>query len=91
MNQSEFLAIPCNLLKACVQDAIGFGFAYHWLRELSREFLTNHQAQQSQLRHYFRRSFEHCSNPSPKLQTTRSVTQTITMQKRACIFVSIFY
>ena len=38
MNQSEFLAITCNLLKAReksrVQGAIGFGFAFasHWLK-----------------------------------------------------------
>ena len=36
MNQSEFLAITCNLLKAQgkshVQGAICLGFAYHWLK-----------------------------------------------------------
>ena len=36
MNQSEFLAITCNLLKARkksrVQVAIGFGFASNWLK-----------------------------------------------------------
>ena len=36
MNQSEFLAIRCNLLKARKkwreQGAIGFGFAPHWLK-----------------------------------------------------------
>ena len=37
MNQSEFLAITCNLLKAReklrAQDTIGFGFGFasHWL------------------------------------------------------------
>ena len=35
MNQSEFVAIPCNLLKAreksCAQVAIGFGYPSHWL------------------------------------------------------------
>ena len=40
MNQSEFLAITCNLLKAReklrAQDTIGFGFASHWLTK-SRE------------------------------------------------------
>ena len=34
MNQSELLAITCNLLKARekprAQDTIGFGFAPHW-------------------------------------------------------------
>ena len=36
MNQSQFLAITCNSLKAwetsCVHGAIGFGFASHWLK-----------------------------------------------------------
>ena len=36
MNQSEFLAITCNLFKAReklrVQGAIGFGLASHWLK-----------------------------------------------------------
>ena len=36
MNQSEFLAITSNLLqareKSCVQGAIEFGFASHWLK-----------------------------------------------------------
>ena len=36
MNQSEILAIVCNLLKArkkmSAQFAIGFGFASHWLK-----------------------------------------------------------
>ena len=36
MNQSEFLAITCNLLKAReksrAQGAIGFDFASHWLK-----------------------------------------------------------
>ena len=36
MNQSEFLAITLNLLKAReisrVQGKIGFGFASHWLK-----------------------------------------------------------
>ena len=40
MNQSEFLAITCNLLKARekshVQSAIGFGFVSTWLKN-SRE------------------------------------------------------
>ena len=37
MNQSEFLAITCNLLKAReksrVQGAVCFGFASHWLKK----------------------------------------------------------
>ena len=36
MNQSQFLAISCNSLKAReksrVRGAIGFGFASHWLK-----------------------------------------------------------
>ena len=36
MNQSQFLAITCNLLnvreKSHVHGAIGFGFASHWLK-----------------------------------------------------------
>ena len=36
MNQSEFLAVTCNSLKAreksCAHGAIGFGFASHWLK-----------------------------------------------------------
>jgi len=36
MNQSQFLAITCNLLevreKSCVCGVIGFGFDSHWLK-----------------------------------------------------------
>ena len=36
MNQSQFLAITCNLHeareKSRVQGAVGFGFASHWLK-----------------------------------------------------------
>ena len=42
MNQSQFLAIICNLLKAReksrVHDAIGFGFASHWLKNWRESF-----------------------------------------------------
>ena len=42
MNQSEFLAITCNLLnareKSRVQGAIGFGFASHWLKNWREVF-----------------------------------------------------
>ena len=42
MNQSQFLAITCNSLKAreksCVQGAIGFGFASHWLKNWRESF-----------------------------------------------------
>ena len=37
MNQSEFLAVTCNLLKAReksrLQGAIGFDFASNWLKK----------------------------------------------------------
>ena len=42
MNQSQFLAITCNSLKAReksrVQGAIAFGFASHWLKSLRESF-----------------------------------------------------
>ena len=42
MNQSEFLAIICNLLKtrekSCVLGAIGLGMASHWLKSLREIF-----------------------------------------------------
>ena len=42
MNQSQFLAIIYNLLKAReksrVHDAIGFGFASHWLKNWRESF-----------------------------------------------------
>ena len=42
MNQSQFLAITCNSLKARekwrVHGAIGFGFASHWFKKLARVF-----------------------------------------------------
>ena len=42
MNQSKFLAIPCNSLKAReksrVHGAIGFGFASHWLKNWHEAF-----------------------------------------------------
>ena len=42
MNQSQFLAIICNSLKArkesCVHSAIGFGFASHWLKNWRESF-----------------------------------------------------
>ena len=42
MNQSQFLAIICNSLKAReksrVQGAIGFGFASHWLKNWRESF-----------------------------------------------------
>ena len=42
MNQSQFLAITCNTLKAReksrVNGAIGFGFASHWLKSWRESF-----------------------------------------------------
>ena len=42
MNQSQFLAITCNSLKAReksrVHGAIGFGFASHWLKNWCDSF-----------------------------------------------------
>ena len=42
VNQSEFLAITCNSLKAreksCVHGAIGFGFDSHWLKNWRESF-----------------------------------------------------
>ena len=42
MNQSKFLAITCNSLKAReksrVHSAIGFGFASHWLKNWRESF-----------------------------------------------------
>ena len=45
MNQSQFLAITCNSLKARersrVHGAIGFGFASHWLKNWRESFKPN--------------------------------------------------
>ena len=42
MNQSQFLAITCNSLKAReksrVHGAIGFGFVSHWLKNWRKSF-----------------------------------------------------
>ena len=42
MNQSQFLAITCNLLeareKSRVHGAVGFGFASHWLKNWRESF-----------------------------------------------------
>ena len=42
MNQSQFLAIICNSLEArersCVEGAIGFGCASHWLKNWRDSF-----------------------------------------------------
>jgi len=53
----------CNLRKARenlrVQGAIGFGFAYRWLKNWREIFKS---AKQPQSRNYFQQSFENCSN-----------------------------
>ena len=42
MNQSQFLAITCNSLeareKSSVHGTIGFGFAFHWLKNWRDSF-----------------------------------------------------
>ena len=42
MNQSQFLAITCKSLvareKSRVHGAIGFGFAFHWLKNWRQSF-----------------------------------------------------
>ena len=63
MNQSQFLAITCNSLKAReksrVQGAIALGFASHWLKNWRESFKPITKKKQS--RNYFRQSFENCS------------------------------
>ena len=55
MNQSQFLAITCNSLKAReksrVHGAIGFGSTSHWFKNWRESFKRN----------YFPQSFENCS------------------------------
>ena len=50
MNQSQFLAIICNSLKAReesrVHDAIGFGFSSHWLKNWRDSFKPITKAEQ---------------------------------------------
>ena len=55
MNQSEFLTITWNLLKAReitrVEGAISFGFCFLLVEELpARDLLANHKAKQSRRR-----------------------------------------
>ena len=42
MNQSQFLAVTCNLLKerekSCIHGVIGFGFASYWLKNWQESF-----------------------------------------------------
>ena len=64
-NQSQFLEITCNTLKAReksrVHGAIGFGFASHWLKNWRESFKPITKLSKSQLHNYFRQSFENCS------------------------------
>ena len=65
MNQSEYLAIPWNLLKALeksrVQVAIGFGFPFHWLINWRAIFKPITVGSNCVRVNYFRQSFENCS------------------------------
>ena len=49
MNQSQFLAITGNSLeaqeKSCVHGAIGFGFAFHWLKNWHESFMPIKRSQ----------------------------------------------
>ena len=68
-NQSKFVAIQCNLIKAqeklCVQVEIGFGFSSHWLinrRDIFKP-ITKHSNKLLLLHNYqyFQHLFENCS------------------------------
>ena len=65
MNQSQFLAITCNSLKARekwrVHGAIGFGFSSHWLKNWPESFKPITKGKRYQSRNYIRQSFENCS------------------------------
>ena len=67
MNQSQFLAITCNSLKAReksrVHSAIGFGFASHWLKNWRESFKAINKRSN---RNHFRQSFENCSKETNK-------------------------
>ena len=62
MNQSEFLAIICNLIKAReksrLHGAVGFGFASHWLENWRQSFKPIIKRCN---RNHFRQLFENCS------------------------------
>ena len=57
MNQSDFVAITCNLLKAWEKSRVQgeFGLASHWLKNWREIF------KQITMSHYSRQSFESCS------------------------------
>ena len=67
MNQSQFLAITCNSLKAReksrVHGELGFGFAFHWLKNWRESFkpITKRSNRNHVINIYFRQSFENCS------------------------------
>ena len=66
MNQSQFLAITCNSLeareKSRVHGVIDFGFDSHWLKNWRESFKPiTKLSNRSQLRNYFRQSFENYS------------------------------
>jgi len=68
MNQSQFLAITCNLLdereKSRVQGAIGFGFAFHLLKNWRESFKPITKRGDRNHVITFDSHFENCSNLS---------------------------
>ena len=62
MNQSQFLAITRNLLKAWgkwrVKDVNWFGFAFHWLENWRQIFRAITNCRYRQSRNYFRQSMK---------------------------------
>ena len=72
MNQSQFLAITCNLPKvggkSHVHGAIGFGLASHWLKNWNDSFKPITKCINRNHVNYFRQTFENCSNISVMAQ-----------------------
>jgi len=60
MNQSQFLAIICNLLKAQEKSRVhgAIGFASHWLKDWRESFKPSIKRSN---RNYFPQSFENYS------------------------------
>ena len=62
MNQSEFLAITCKLLKAKensrLQGCEWYWFFFSLVELLAQDFTANHKSYESQ--NFFRQSFENC-------------------------------
>jgi len=57
MNQSEFLAITCKLLKARTRCE-WYRFFFSLVEHLAQDFTANHKSYES--RNFFRQSFENC-------------------------------